>query len=65
MVQGYTEAVRKILRENGCKRLRSGKGDHEIWSCPRAKRPIVVDAKIMARHTANLVLKQAGISVKI
>ena len=45
--------------------LRAGKGDHEIWLCPGAKRPIVVDGKIMSRVTVQAVLKQAGISADV
>ncbi len=48
MVQGYTAKIRKILLAHGCTFLREGKGDHELWFCPRAKRPIVVDGKIMS-----------------
>jgi hypothetical protein len=38
-----------------------GKGDHEIWLCPKSRRPIVVDNRIKSRHTANGILKQAGL----
>lgn len=65
MVQGYTERLKQLLRDHGCTPIRHGKGDHEIWSCPSAARPVVVDGKIMSRHTANAVLKQAGIDIKI
>lgn len=65
MVRGYTAQVRAILAEHGCTFLRSGKGDHELWSCPNARRPVVVDGRIMSRHLANEVLKQAGLSVRL
>lgn len=65
MVQGYTARLRKILAANGCTFLRAGKGDHELWLCPGAKRPIVVDGKIMSRHLAKAVLKQAGIDEQL
>jgi len=42
-----------------------GKGDHEVWRCPNATRPVIVDGEIQSRHTANAVLKQAGIDAKI
>jgi len=42
-----------------------GKGDHEVWRCPNASQPVIVDGKIQSRHTANAVLKQAGIDAKI
>ena len=57
----YGPAVRKILRENGCWLHRQGKGDHEIWLSPLSKLPVTVDQKIKSRHTANAILKQAGL----
>ena len=57
----YSPEVKKILRENCCRFDRAGKGDHEIWFSPITKRKFPVDHKILSRHTANAVLKQAGI----
>lgn len=57
----YEREVRKFLQEHGCHYVRPGKGDHEIWWSPIATRHITVDSKIKSRHTANEVLKQAGI----
>jgi hypothetical protein len=45
--------------------MRQAKGDHEIWRCPNAKRPVVFDLLIMSRHLANKVLKQAGIDERL
>jgi len=53
-----------MLREAGCRFVRPGKGDHEIWYSPITRRHFVVDAKIRSRHTANAVLKQAGLPKK-
>ncbi len=53
--------VKKILTENGCHLERQGKGDHEIWYSPLTKLRITVDGKILSRHTANGILKQAGL----
>nr|WP_294170762.1 type II toxin-antitoxin system HicA family toxin [uncultured Sphingomonas sp.] len=64
MVQGYSKLLKSVLSERGWSRLRSGKGDHEIWAHPDCPKPIVVDNRIMSRHTANAVLKQAGILLK-
>ena len=58
----YTPRVKEILRAHGCKFYRQGKGDHEIWFSPTSRRYFPVDSKILSRHTANGVLKQAGIS---
>ena len=60
----YEKKVRDILRENHCKFVRRGKGDHDIWYSPITNRHVNVDTKIKSRHTANAVLKQSGIDYK-
>jgi len=60
----YTPALKRILREAGCHFVRQGKGDHEIWYSPITNRYFPVDGKIKSRHTANGVLKQAGLPKK-
>jgi hypothetical protein len=65
MVRGFTREVKAILLRNGCSLKRQGKGDHEVWISPNAKRPFVVDGRIMSRSTANAVLKQAGLKERI
>ncbi len=57
----FTPRLKEILREHGCKLEREGRGDHEIWHSPLTDRRFPVDHKILSRHTANAVLKQAGI----
>jgi hypothetical protein len=57
----YSSAVKQILRENGCYFERAGKGDHQIWCSPITNRRFPVDSKIKSRHTANGILKQAGL----
>ena len=51
-----------LLSDAGWKKLRQGKGDHEIWHEPETDRKVTVDNSIKSRHTANAVLKQAGLS---
>jgi HicA-like toxin of HicAB toxin-antitoxin system len=60
----YERNVREILKEHGCYLHRQGKGDHETWYSPISNRYFTVDGKIKSRHTANEVLKQAGIGKK-
>ncbi len=60
----YTKALKKYLREAGCSFVRHGKGDHEIWFSPVTALKFVVDNAIKSRHTANAVLKQAGLPKK-
>jgi predicted RNA binding protein YcfA (HicA-like mRNA interferase family) len=58
----YEQQVRDKLAENGCYLKRRGKGDHDIWYSPVAKLSITVDGKIVSRHTANGIMKRAGIN---
>jgi hypothetical protein len=58
---GYTRRVKKILKKGGCSFHRQGNGDHENWYSPISKSVFTVDDKILSRHTANEVLKQAGL----
>jgi predicted RNA binding protein YcfA (HicA-like mRNA interferase family) len=60
MADFYRELT-KILREHGCRLVRAGKGSHEIWHSPANDKPVVVPGLTKSRHTANDVLKQAGI----
>ncbi|MGQ0484415.1 MAG: type II toxin-antitoxin system HicA family toxin [Hyphomicrobiales bacterium] len=57
----YCPDLKKVLNEAGCYWLRNGKGDHEIWFSPITNRPFTVDSKIKSRHTANGILKDAGL----
>jgi hypothetical protein len=58
----YEKKVRNKLAEYGCTFQRHGKGDHDIWHSPITGKNVTVDGKIPSRHTANAVMKQAGIS---
>ena len=64
MVQGYAKRLTAILRDHGWAFERAGKGDHQIWS-KAGHRSVVVDNGMMSRHTANAVLKQANIKLKL
>jgi hypothetical protein len=58
---GFTKDLKRILSDAGCYAVRPGKGDHEIWFSPHSQQNFPVDANIKSRHTANGVLKQAGL----
>jgi predicted RNA binding protein YcfA (HicA-like mRNA interferase family) len=60
-MKNLAPALKKMLREAGCEFVRQGRGDHEIWKSPHADRPFTVDNNMKSRHTANGVLKQAGL----
>ena len=57
----YAPQLKKLLRESGCAFHRQAKGDHEFWYSPISNHYFPVDSKIKSRHTANGVLKQAGL----
>jgi HicA toxin of bacterial toxin-antitoxin, len=57
----YARDLKKILKGAGCIFVRFGKGDHEVWFSPITQRPFVVDGTIYSRHTANGILRQAGL----
>ena len=56
----YPELVR-LLREDGCVLVRLGKGSHELWRSPRTGKLLVVPRNTVKRHTANGVLRDAGL----
>ncbi len=60
-MESFTPELKRLLAKAGCTFARSGKGDHEIWFSPMMQVNFVVDSKIKSRHTANAVLKQAGL----
>ena len=57
----FTPDLKALLRKNGFAFWRSGRGDHEIWRHAETGRKVVVDGAMKSRHTANGVLKQAGL----
>jgi hypothetical protein len=41
--------------------VRQGRASHEIWHSPITKRNFTVPIGIPSRHTANAILRQAGL----
>ena len=60
-MSGYTREVRAILLQHGCRLIRQGRGDHEVWESPLNGERFTVDGDIRSRHTANGTLKDAGL----
>lgn len=58
----FVPKIKELLRKYGCYLIRYGKGDHEIWYSPITDRNITVDSKVKSRHTANGIMKDAGIN---
>jgi hypothetical protein len=59
--RSFDRELRKILAEAGCRFVRQGKGDHEVWQSPVNGRHFSLDRGVKSRHTANATLKQAGL----
>jgi hypothetical protein len=56
MAPQFDKALRDLLRGAGCFLVRQGTGSHEI-----TKRNFAVPVGIPSRHTANAILRQAGL----
>jgi predicted RNA binding protein YcfA (HicA-like mRNA interferase family) len=64
MAPQFDRALRELLREGGCSFVRQGKGSHEIWHSPITGRNLAVPVHIPSKHTANAILRQAGLPKK-
>jgi predicted RNA binding protein YcfA (HicA-like mRNA interferase family) len=60
MPKDYYREIAKILLEEGWSHVDGGKGSHEKWQNNVTQR-IVIVPRSKSRHTANEVLKQAGL----
>lgn len=58
----YAPQLKRLIKDAGCTFRRQAKGDHELWYSPHTDRHFPVDGKIKSRHTANGVLRQAGLA---
>lgn len=61
MAPQFDRQLRELLRAAGCQMVRQGKGSHEIWTSPITQRNFAVPIGIPSRHTANAILRQAGL----
>lgn len=61
MAPQFDRPLRDLLRAAGCIMVRQGKGSHEIWRSPVIGRNFAVPIGIPSRHTANAILRQAGL----
>ncbi|HEY9215548.1 MAG TPA: type II toxin-antitoxin system HicA family toxin [Ancylobacter sp.] len=57
----YYRPLIKLLRDDGFEFLRQGRGDHEVWWHPVKRVAAIVDRGSTSRHTANAILKDAGL----
>jgi hypothetical protein len=61
MAPQFDRLLRELLLAAGCRFVRQGKGSHEIWFSPSTQRNFPVPIGIPSRHTANAILRQAGL----
>jgi hypothetical protein len=61
MGESFTPELIRLLREAGCRFERPGKGESRYLVFSNHGCTFPVDHKIKSRHTANAVLKQAGL----
>jgi len=59
-MNGYEKLVKELLLKHGYKLVRTGKGSHEIWASEKGV-CITVNHRGKSRHTANSIMKAAGI----
>jgi hypothetical protein len=61
MAPQFDRPLRELLANAGCVLVRQGRGSHEIWRSPITGRNFPVPVGIASRHTANAILRQAGL----
>lgn len=61
-MNGYEQQVKEVLKAHGWRFLKHGKGSHDIWTDGR--RTVSVNKCCKSRHTANGIMKSAGIRHK-
>ena len=60
MPEGFYRDLTKELKALGFSQIKGGKGSHEKWFKLGMDDPLIVPFKLMSRHTANAILKDAG-----
>lgn len=61
-MNGYYAQVVEQLKRHGYQHSGPGRGSHEIWSNGKHNQTVPFHCK--SRHTANAIMKQAGIDFK-
>lgn len=61
-MNGFYDQVIAVLKRHGFSLSRQGKGSHQIWANDRVS--VVVSTNCKSRHTANKIMKEAGIKHK-
>lgn len=62
-MNGYEKLVKEQLLKHGYTLVRTGKDSHEIWASEKGV-PVTVNHDCKSRHTANSIMKAAGIAYR-
>lgn len=65
MADSYYREVVAALRQQGYAHKGNAKGSHEKWAHEKSGRLIIVPRNLKSRHTANAILKSAGVERKL
>lgn len=58
-MNGYEKQVKDILKRHGWWDKGTGKGSHQVWT--NGKNNVTVNHVCKSRHTANRIMKDAGL----
>lgn len=61
-MNGYEKLVKELLLKQGYQLVCTGKGSHEIWASEKEGVSVTVNHVCKSRHTANSIMKAAGIA---
>lgn len=64
MADGFYKAVCGYLSETTYQYLENAKGSHEKWRCTETGKTLLLPRNMKSKHTANGILKDAGIGKK-
>ena len=64
MSKGYYRELTERLKEEGCYFVKAAKGSHEKWFSPINGKMIIIPRNCPSAHTANAILKDAGLEKK-
>jgi predicted RNA binding protein YcfA (HicA-like mRNA interferase family) len=65
VADGFYKAVCDLIAKQGFRYLENAKGSHEKWQNTETGVTLVVPKNLKSRHTANGILKDAGVPKKL
>jgi predicted RNA binding protein YcfA (HicA-like mRNA interferase family) len=65
LVKGFYEDVVRELSRLGFVCVRGGKGSHEKWRLEAVNQTETVPYRLMSRHLANTILRNAGSKLRL